>query len=530
MQYFTEFNNFIDFKIGILKQSKKNEFSTINEEIITDKNRAIIGDEVYYNNGVIMGIKERSNKNIVGILMLDSKIKYGLIKDKSLYLFKPTNKKYPNFYIPYKKSPIQLYKIYCIIKFKEWNITSKLPLGIIEEIIGNVGNKEFEYEHLRNYYNLKNNTWRMNNNFVKDINDDENYKVFSIDPIGSKDIDDAFHFTYNEIGIHIASPYKYFENSLSNILNRVSTIYLPDKKYNMLPNNYADNFISLIEGQKRYALSLIIKFDENYNIISEELKETIVLNIKNYNYEEFTPINEQMMKLFFDISNKILKDFTIIDSHILVEKWMIFTNKRIANILIKRNIGNLIIRTHSNQHSNEQLNKEIDKDLQFFLNIKKEQSALYEIYDKNKNQFHSKLGNEYYTHFTSPIRRAIDFFIHCLIIKNENIFETKELEKIVEHINIFTKNSRKFDRNIKRLNFLFTIKEFDKNIETYAYIINIKQHCLTIYIPEYKLEEKITGMHCYDDYKLYQKINIKLWVFTSFENIFDKLKIEILHP
>ena len=29
-------------------------------------------------------------------------------------------------------------------------------------------------------------------------------------------------------------------------------------------------------------------------------------------------------------------------------------------------------------------------------------------------------------------------------------------------------------------------------------------------------------------YTLYEKINIKLWVFTSFENIFDKLKIEIM--
>jgi len=29
-------------------------------------------------------------------------------------------------------------------------------------------------------------------------------------------------------------------------------------------------------------------------------------------------------------------------------------------------------------------------------------------------------------------------------------------------------------------------------------------------------------------FKLYQKIDIKLWVFLNYENIFDKLKIEIL--
>ena len=30
-------------------------------------------------------------------------------------------------------------------------------------------------------------------------------------------------------------------------------------------------------------------------------------------------------------------------------------------------------------------------------------------------------------------------------------------------------------------------------------------------------------------FELYQKINIKLWVFLNCENIFDKLKIEILN-
>jgi exoribonuclease R len=116
--------------------------------------------------------------------------------------------------------------------------------------------------------------------------------------------------------------------------------------------------------------------------------------------------------------------------------------------------------------------------------------------------------------------------------------------------NIFTKNTRKLDRSSRRLKFLYEIKELEKNIETYCYIINITKNRLTVYIPEYKLEEKITVIHRkfekiaiveysenninykLDDkeysYNLYQKLNIRLWVFTSFENIFDKLKIEII--
>ena len=77
-----------------------------NNQIIIN-NRALYNDIVFikYNDEnllEVINIKERNNKKITGILYLDSKIKYGSIKDKQLYLFKPTNKKYPKFYVPYK--------------------------------------------------------------------------------------------------------------------------------------------------------------------------------------------------------------------------------------------------------------------------------------------------------------------------------------------------------------------------------------------------------------------------------------------
>ena len=139
-----------------------------------------------------------------------------------------------------------------------------------------------------------------------------------------------------------------------------------------------------------------------------------------------------------------------------------------------------------------------------------------------------------------------------LILKGGDILERDELQKIIDKINIFTKNSRRFSRNVQRLEFLFKIKgsNIDIDINTYAYIINIDINRITVYIPEYNLEEKITIIHRkvesianydygttyikyrIDDkefyYKIYDKIDIKLWVLISAENIFDKLKIEIL--
>jgi exoribonuclease R len=522
------------------------KFKNDNDQI--ENNRAIYDDTVYILDNVIVGIKERNLNNIVGILYLDSKYKYGTIKDKSLYLFKPTNRAYSNFYVPYKIKNHRN-KIFTIIKFKEWKVTDRLPIGTLIETIGNVGDQDAEIEHLRIYYEIKNTNWRIENNSKIDFSDlKEKYEVFSIDPFGSKDIDDAFHFKIEgdhlyEIGIHIASPTKFFEDDLLKILDRVSTVYLPDKKYNLLPNQYADNIISLLENEKRFAISLILKIS-NDQVLSFHIRETVVKNIKNYDYETFDGDDFlQISKDFFKIDK--------IDSHILVEKWMIFTNKFIAKYLIENNYSNIIVRTHRSQNfseeddENESYQNITCEKLRKYIKIRKENSAQYEIYEKNlesNDQFHSKLDNEYYTHFTSPIRRAIDFYIHMLLLNKIKDMDQSDLLKRIDKINIFTKNCRKFDRLVRRLNFLYQIKDrsTETSIETYAYIIDIDIYKITLYIPEYNLEEKVTIVpHKFRDtydafesfekknYKLYDKINVKLWIFTSFENIFDKLKIQM---
>jgi exoribonuclease R len=563
MQYHNEYLNDSllesdkNILIGVYKNYENNSYIDLedNKYITIKNNRAIHNDIIYLLENTIVGIKKRNIINIVGILYLDSKIKYGNIKDKSLYLFKPTNKLYPNFYIPYKIKN-NSNKIFCNIQFKEWTIKDKLPIGTLIDIIGNVGNKDAEIEHLRVYYGINNNVWRINsdkiNNDIKIINSiqdkKEDYEVFSIDPKGSTDIDDAFHFkrideNNFEIGIHIASPTIFFKDNYKDILQRVSTVYLPNKKYNLLPNIYADEIVSLLENKKRFALSLILKINDN-KVFLYEIKETIVKNIKNYDYDFFDKVYKKDKELvnFISLTEKFFNTDNI-DSHKLVEYWMIYTNKFIANYLINNNFSNIVLRSHESSINKHNLS--IDEKLNNYLKLREENSAMYIIYNKNiENQTHSKMNNEYYTHFTSPIRRAIDFHIHMLLL---NKFNNNNLEDITENINIFTKKCRKFDRNIRRLNFLYDIKE---SIETYGYVINITKNKLTLYIPEYNLEEKVVIIpykfeNIYDvimennrikytyenimkTYSLYEKLNIKLWVFTSFENIFDKLKIEII--
>ena len=141
-------------------------------------------------------------------------------------------------------------------------------------------------------------------------------------------------------------------------MDRVSTVYSPERKYNMLPNIYADELVSLLEGEKRYALSLILLIDGEYNIKDKSIKQTIVKNFKNYDYDNFDKIykNDNNLNDFVNFSKNFFKEIQI-DSHKLVENWMIYTNKEIANYLINMNISNTILRKHD--YSNVLLNKNL---------------------------------------------------------------------------------------------------------------------------------------------------------------------------
>jgi len=222
---------------GQLDYDKELENYTCNN-LIVKNNRGIYKDIVYIQKSKnedideleVINIKTRNIKPIVGILFLDSKIKYGSIKEKQLYLFKPTNKKYPHFYVPYKPQNNQ--KLYVTINFNYWNIDNKFPIGTLAEIIGPIGDINSEYEHLRHFYNIKNNIWKIDNNKYKNDtvllesiqNKIADFEVFSIDPLNSKDIDDAFHFKYiesekkYEVGIHIANPFVFFKDEINIII------------------------------------------------------------------------------------------------------------------------------------------------------------------------------------------------------------------------------------------------------------------------------------------------------------------------
>ena len=183
------------------------------------------------------------------------------------------------------------------------------------------------------------------------------------------DLDDGFHYQvhedYEEIGIHIAYPYKFLSSPslIDELFQRVCTLYV-HPNIDLISSKYATNLCSFLKNQNRYAISLILKIKDN-QLIDYQVKETTVHVRYNYHYEQFDELISNYQKVFkkdehehaylsFLRTTKAFFQLEKIDSHSLVEQWMIFMNKTMASLLIKNPIlNNVIVLVHRSNNNYE---------------------------------------------------------------------------------------------------------------------------------------------------------------------------------
>lgn len=459
-------------------------------------------------------------KNIVGIVKIMNKIKYGDNGDV-LYIFDPFNKKLPKFLVKIGNTILKNNNsnILCKINYHNWN--KQYPRGIVIEYYGNYKNYNNYEKALIDYRcsiknikikykdqlellsivkkNVYNNelTYYPNNKF------DNNF-ILSIDPSGCKDIDDVISFekiNYKKykIGIHITDIIYYLkniENYEKLIENRICSLYTNNIKINMLPDFLAENICSLNSNFNKKVISLFITID-NSNVSNNKYIYEIGYNIINSNsqlsYEEADKKykNHAIIDIVKDIAiyNNINYKYNYyFDFHNVIEILMIITNNWIGNYLIKNNIE-IPLRVHN---SNITINKEIydkieDKYYKNFIeifNLDKAEYKLSKIPIK-----HETLGLDTYTHFTSPIRRYIDIYIHNELSKllRNSFINIPKMDSIkINIINKYNINNKYLQYDLNKL-YLSCIKG---NIveKCEAYIIKILDNCkLLIYLKEYKL-------------------------------------------
>ena len=403
---------------------------------------------------------EIRNSYLVGIFSTSQTQRFGKNKKGNIiYLVKPLNRNLPEFLVSYGgklKGKIAL-------RFKYSNWENKLPCGEIIEVIGNFNN-----DNMINILMYHHNIYPKKIKSIKDVNTNEEKlsrlvyddNIFSIDPDDCMDIDDALSikFVSNNtiIGVHIAQPIVWLnrENIIEKIKHQFSTLYINEERKDLWGKEITEK-ASLFEGEEKPAYTILFHFKDN-ELIKIQDYPTKIINKKKLSYDNAE--NYEFAKKLKEFTSK-LSDIN--DYHDLVSYWMVKANSYIGGKL------NGKVPYRVNKKSNIDINiSEFPEDIGKKIIQKNIESAFYS-YDENR---HNTLNISNYCHFTSPIRRIMDSWIHYYL--TYSLFE--EMEQIdIEKINYLDKETKRFHRTIELDNLIESIFNDSITIDRRGYITDI---------------------------------------------------------
>jgi exoribonuclease R len=496
-----------------IKEEEKVELSVdpIKEKLFNEDTFDIINDTIDRKESIV-----RNTKKIQGVLVLKNNKTYGSFSKKLLYKCIPNNSSYPCFLIPYfPKLNFQksLSNLFINFEVKEWK--GQHPIGTIVDLIGSVddNNSLYEYELYCKGLNTSLNT------FTKTIlplipltETKENVSpfIFSIDPINSKDFDDAFSIQEDKVSIYISNVPFFIEKMGSKAWNiftsqdRISSIYLPESKKSLLPTILSDDLCSLKENCWRDTLVMEI---ENNNI---HFSIQNVYISKNFVYEENALLENKNYQQLFQKSTEILSIYpyvnSIQDSHELVSYFMIMMNHQIG-LRLSSGIYRMTEKI------------EIEKE-----QIEKMKFLLYDsigLYTNKKDIAHHKMLNlQSYIHITSPIRRLVDIVNMILFQQEMKLFVYSKpaiqfVDKWLNQINIINEKNKIIKRVQNKCNMIHNLSNLT---EVEGIVIDNQE----IFIPSIKC-----FYYSLENLELYKTYIFRIILFEDEDKMKKRIRIII---
>ena len=553
----------------------------------------------------IVSSRVRSSAAIPAVLILAGNKTYGRHPNNNKLLYKcvPDDISLPAFLVPYEIKNMGFYKVfvnqYVTIQFTNWD--SKHPVGVLSSAIGPVSEPENFYEYqlfckglnislTKFSKSLDSSLLKMAVNketFTKDllsskdksslIDDRTEWQVFTIDPDGSLDFDDAFSIKICDNGNSLVSVYIAHApmcldrlNLWSELTKRTSTIYLPDKKRPMLPPLLSDCLCSLQSGAPRFAFTLDLEIDPTGAIVSKTFGNTVIKVFNNFVYEERSLIRHPLYKLLLDVVLQMVTKYPYIkhigDSHDVVCYLMILMNHLAAQEMRKNHVG--IFRATSETitseretseretsekdislpdnkddlpthvlPSNDLPSNDLPTDVLQFINIWRTTSGKYINInqDSASRTTHSILGLDAYIHITSPIRRLVDILN---MIKFQELIGFKLSDAALEFYNMWIKDmdyintSMKMTRRVQNDCNLLHMCHVDpdileKTFDGYCFDEKVYQNDLykyNVYLPELKT----TGIVICTKIATYSKQKFRLFVFNNEEKMKKKIRLQLV--
>jgi exosome complex exonuclease DIS3/RRP44 len=469
--------------VNIVEERRSDELLA-EENVVALKTREIDVDkgEIF---GKIIGISKRKGRRIIGTISSESVPGTG----PQNVLVLPVDRRIPSIRI--RTSQVEeLLNRRLEVEIDLWDRTSNYPSGHYYRRLGEVGDRESEIESIlisQGIDYFRDDWVKVLGNEVqeKDFSMEQVYEearngtredlreleVMSIDPPGCTDIDDALHCRRlkngnYEIGVHIADVAHFVKKDslLDRIaLDRGTTVYLPDRRIDMLPPFLSSGLCSLLENEDRAAFSVIWEMTPDANVVKTFFCKSLIRSRKAFTYEEadkaikrggsqasvdaLAKLNEISRILrcrrldagALELSSRELQvksnGFEFKDplqTTLLVEEYMLLANISAASFTFDRYPDTSLLRKHpfpsafalaldidtsSSRTINEGLAKlsEDKKAIARRTIARAMNQAVYFISGTSSDFYHYGLATPIYTHFTSPIRRYADIVVHRIL-------------------------------------------------------------------------------------------------------------------
>ena len=493
---------------------------------------------------------------------------FNFIGRKLLYKCIPQARPFASFLVPYEIKKMKFSKVftnlYVTFTFDEWD--DKHPRAKLDNVIGPVDIIDNFYEYQLYCKSLNSSiqkfqkdtsksigntshecfieTVKMKYPSIQDRTDTKIWHIITIDPPKSQDFDDGFSIVELENGIQQLSIYISNVTIWMDDLNlwdsfsqRISTIYLPDKKRPMLPTILSDCLCSLQENTSRIAFVMDIFIKKN-EIIDIKYANCFVKVFKNYCYEEPKLLANKKYNLILEAAQNLSINKPYINnvrnSHEVVCYLMILMNYHCAKELIKYKTG--IFRSTIIKREFP-IPETVPEDVGKFIKIWNSASGQYidgsEIHDTR----HEILDMEAYIHITSPIRRLVDLLNMIKIQKVMGIIQLSEnTDKFynkwlgdIDYINITMRSIRKVQCDCALLDLCFNSPEtMEKEYNGYLFNkINLNDglYQYIVFLPDLKLSSRITMRENFDNFVCKK---FKLFLFNDEAKFKRKIRLHML--
>eukprot|EP01125_Pyxidicula_operculata_P000749 TRINITY_DN1068_c2_g2_i3.p1 TRINITY_DN1068_c2_g2~~TRINITY_DN1068_c2_g2_i3.p1 ORF type:complete len:1226 (-),score=365.89 TRINITY_DN1068_c2_g2_i3:74-3751(-) len=210
--------------------------------------------------------------------------------------------------------PDKYSRTYFSIEFENWFPDLKLPFGKISRMVGIAGNIPDETEAILDENGFKGIRVDFHPNLISgipnkvDINQKElqlrtdlrKERIFTIDPLTAKDLDDALSCKplqngNFEVGVHIADVSHYIPpGSILDVEaeRRSTSVYLVQKCIPMLPPILCENLCSLNPREDRFAFSIVWEMTPECEIVNQKIFKSIIRSCVKLSYEDAQKVIE----------------------------------------------------------------------------------------------------------------------------------------------------------------------------------------------------------------------------------------------